>query len=185
MELTAILMLGGVALSRHLYLPKIAYRENYLQIAAEVAGPGRPNCTAHHPDGSEGPCFPHFSIRTSGKVNAWSHGGHIQFSSAAMTVLPPDQFALLAGHEIAHYYLGHNGSTAANELEADMLGAVLACRAGYRIDAALGLFDHAHGNGGYPAKAQRRKVVMDMAMANGCMLPDDPLPTLAQARWHN
>ncbi|WP_374589430.1 M48 family metalloprotease [Novosphingobium sp.] len=182
MEFTAILLLGGLALTRQFQAPELPDEHDYLRIAALVAGPGKPDCTAYNPDGTVTPCFPRFSIRTSGRVNAWSSGSHIQFSSAAMTELNPEQFALLAGHEIAHYYLGHSGSSAEHELEADVLGALLACRAGYRLDAAVTLFKHVHGGGNYPAIAHRRQAVLNVATGGGCSLGTAYPATLAQAR---
>lgn len=168
MEIAAILAIGGLALSAQSSDITDDKRHEYLAIAEKVAGPGRPDCTAHHPDGSVTACTPRFSIRHSGQVNAWSHGGQIQFSSAALQRLSNDQFALLAGHEIAHYYLGHSHSSIANELEADALGALLACRAGFHLGRADDLFRHARSSRSHPTRMQRRKVLMDLTSHSEC-----------------
>lgn len=56
------------------------------------------------------------------------------FTRGATTRLTADEFALLAGHEIAHWYLGHTGEGDAAtrreaELAAHCLGASPACPA--------------------------------------------------------
>lgn len=114
----------------------------YRAIALKVAGAGLPDCRSFHPDGSEGPCLPRFTVKPGGGVNGWSLDGHIAFSEGATRKLTPDEFALLAGHEIAHWYLGHKGGSAPDELAADRLGAALACAAGYDVAQGAGLFRH-------------------------------------------
>lgn len=78
--------------------------------------------------------------------------------------ITPDEFALLAGHEIAHWYLGHGRSTVAGELAADRLGAQLACRAGFDPEAGLGLFAYLHQGSDHPPRQARVATVM----AAGC-----------------
>lgn len=168
MDLAAILALGGLALFEHGTAHSIARQQEYLAIAEKVAGTGKPHCTLHHADGSVTTCRPRFSVRHSRQVNAWTFGGHIHFSSAAINRLSPDQFALLAGHEIAHYYLGHSHSSISSELAADALGAVLACRAGYRLEQATGLFQFARSSRSHPAPVQRREILYVLAQGQDC-----------------
>lgn len=85
-----------------------------------------------------------------------------------MQRLSSDQFAFLAGHEIAHYYLGHSHSSIANEFEADALGALLACRAGFRLDRGDDMFSHVRGSRAHPAPLQRRKAMMGTAASFEC-----------------
>lgn len=49
-----------------------------------------------------------------------------------------------------------------------MLGALLACRAGYRMEAAAGLYRYARAGRSYPSPKLRRKVIMDMAATAEC-----------------
>lgn len=113
-----------------------------LEIALRVAGNGLPGCRSYSADGVEGPCFPAFSVKQSKAVNAWSRGRQITFTQGAIEKLNSDEFAILAGHEIAHWYLGHKGSEPKAELDADRLGLSLACEAGFNIAEGLGLFRH-------------------------------------------
>lgn len=106
---------------------------DYLAIALKVAGQGLPGCRSYHPDGTEGPCLPRFALKRSGGINGWSLDGTITFTRGATKRLTKDEFALLAGHEIAHWNLGHRGSSVEAELAADQLGAELACKAGYDV----------------------------------------------------
>jgi len=113
-----------------------------LALALKVAGQGLPHCRSYLADGSEAPCLPRFALRRGSEINGWSRGGAIAFTHAAATRLSDDEFALLAGHEIAHWYLGHQGSTHASEQAADRLGAELACRAGFDPVKGASLFRH-------------------------------------------
>lgn len=111
---------------------------DYQAIALRVAGPGLPQCRMYQADGSEGPCLPSFALSAGGRINGHSRAGHITFTRGATTRLTADEFALLAGHEIAHWYLGHTGdgdhaTRREAELAADRLGAQLACQAGYDV----------------------------------------------------
>lgn len=162
MDIAALLAIGGMILSAPTTDTARDLRQDYLAIAEKVAGPGRPDCTAYHPDGHVTACVPQFSIRYDRQINAWSLGGHIQFSSGAVERLSAEEFALLAGHEIAHYYLGHQHSSITNELEADWLGALLACRAGFPVASAMKLFRHARGSNSHPAPLQRRNLLAGM-----------------------
>jgi hypothetical protein len=142
---------------------------NYLQVATAVAGTGKPDCASYDPDGQVHPCLPRFSVKAGSRVNAWHLGGEIQFTTAAITRLGLDEFALLAGHEIAHYYLGHHGHSADQELEADALGAILACRDGFRPDLASSLYRYARRTRTHPETNLRRRIVMDISPLSNCM----------------
>ena len=132
----------------------------YLEIAASVAGAGLPACISYSPDGTTGPCLPSFAVKPGGKVGGLSTNGRIVFSHAATVRLTRDEFALLAGHEIAHYYLNHRRSTPQTELAADRLGAQLACQAGFDPAAGASLFRHLGTGATHPPPAQRRAAVM-------------------------
>ncbi len=134
----------------------------HMAIAQRVAGPGLPHCTSYLEDGTQQPCLPSFTIRNGGGINGWSEHGRIAFSSAALKRLTPDEFALLAGHEIAHWYLGHTGSNPADELAADRLGAQLACQAGYDPAKGVGLFRYLHKGTDHPPRALRVAAVLEM-----------------------
>jgi Peptidase family M48 len=122
-----------------------------------VAGAGLPNCRAHHIDGREGPCLPKFSVRRGNAVNGWSKAGRIEFSYGAITRLTRDEFALLAGHEIAHWYLRHKESSLETELEADQLGAELACAARFDIAKGANLFRYLRAGWSHPKNNVRQQ----------------------------
>ncbi|MFM5916466.1 MAG: M48 family metalloprotease [Novosphingobium sp.] len=132
----------------------------HLAIARSVAGAGLPQCTSYLADGTAQPCLPSFSIRQSRQINGWSEHGRIAFSRAALERLTPDEFALLAGHEIAHWYLGHKGSNPADELAADRLGAKLACEAGYDPAKGAGLFRYLGQGTDHPPRKARVAAVL-------------------------
>lgn len=130
------------------------------EIALRVAGKGFPDCRSYLLDGTVRPCFPAFVVKRGGRINAWSLGGVITLSEGAVQRLNRDEFAILVGHEIAHWYLGHKTSSPQAELEADKLGLLLACDAGFDIQIGLGLFRHlrtsrSHGNSVTRMKAVR------------------------------
>lgn len=138
---------------------------DYQAIALRVAGPGRPLCRITHADGSEGPCLPSFALSASGRINGHSRAGQITFTRGATTRLTADEFALLAGHEIAHWYLGHTGegdaaSRRAAELAADRLGAQLACQAGYDVAKGTNVFRFLSKSRVHPEREVRRAVVL-------------------------
>jgi hypothetical protein len=126
-----------------------------MEIAIRVAGEGRPNCQSYRADGTVGSCLPTFAIRRGGGINGRSLAGKITFTPAAMVRLTEDEFALLAGHEVAHYYLGHKSKAMANELAADRLGAELACKAGYDPIAGATLFRHLRPSRVHPSSETR------------------------------
>ena len=148
-------MIGLLVLAAGLQLPP-----QQLEIASKIAGEGKPGCTAYHPDGTIGACLPTFEIEPTGQVNGESAGPRIAFTRAATVKLTRDEFALLAGHEIAHYYLGHRGSNPAVELAADQLGAQIACEAGYDPAAGATLFRFLGAGKTHPARADRRAAVL-------------------------
>ena len=133
-------------------------------IAMRVAGQGFPDCRSYHPNGEEGPCLPSFAVKPGRQVNGRSLAGHIVFTQGATTRLNADEFALLAGHEIAHWYLDHTSSTREAELAADRLGARLACRAGFDVAKGAGLFRFLVPSRAHPVPQERREAVL----AVGC-----------------
>ena len=135
---------------------------DHLDIAIRVAGQGLPQCTTYRSDGTASPCLPQFALRNGNQVNGWNLRGHIAFTVGATRHLNRDEFALLAGHEIAHWYLGHTQSSRANELAADQLGAELACRAGFDLESASGLYQHLLSDRTHPAQKIRYDIVMQM-----------------------
>lgn len=137
---------------------------DYREITLRVAAAGLGLCRSTHADGSEGPCLPAITLHPASAVDGWSGGGRITFTRGAVTRLTADAFALLAGHELAHWYLGHRASTRESEATADRLGAELACRAGYDVSAGVGLFRHVRETAVHAAPKLRAKAVL----AAGC-----------------
>lgn len=168
MDPVAILVIGGLVFPARLFPVPIDRTAEYMAIANSVAGTGKPGCRAYSLRSNQENCLPRYSVRRGNRVNAWTFRGNIEFSSGAIGRLTGDEFAMLAGHEIAHFYLGHTHSSVTNELEADMLGALLVCQAGYRIEAAAGLYHHARSGRSYPSPKVRRKVIMDLARTTAC-----------------
>ena len=130
-----------------------------LDIATRVAGPGKPACTSTLPDGASAPCLPLFQAGAGARVDGVRLGATITFTRGALHRLTPAEFALLAGHEIAHYYLGHQHSDPASELAADRLGARYACAAGYDPAAGLSLFRFLEAGTTHPPRAAREAAV--------------------------
>jgi hypothetical protein len=143
-----------------------ALPDKQLTIASRVAGNGIPNCRSYQPDGNEGPCMPSFAVRRGSGVNATIFAGQIRFSTGALNRLNADEFALLAGHEIAHYYLGHKGSSKAAELAADQLGARLACDAGFDPLSGATVFRFARTGPTHPKREERGAAVISSGCAS-------------------
>lgn len=150
-------MVALLALAAGLQLPP-----QQLEIASKVAAGGRPECTSYQPDGAVGPCLPTFELGSGSRINGSSAGPLIVFTRAATEKLTRDEFALLAGHEIAHYYLGHGEGNPADELAADRLGAQIACQAGYVPAAGISLFRFFAAGQTHPHRAQRRAAVLSV-----------------------
>lgn len=129
-------------------------------IVTRVAAQGLPECQIYYPDGSQGPCLPSVAVTQGEAVNSRSLDGQITMTHGATTRLTADEFALLAGHEIAHWYLGHRASSVEAELAADRLGAVLACRAGYDLTRAVSIYRFAGQGRDHPARSLRRATVL-------------------------
>lgn len=126
-----------------------------------------PACELHHPDGTAGPCLPTFAVSDSNAVNGQGVNGLIIFTRGAVTQLSDDEFALLAGHEIAHWYLGHTEASPEAELAADRLGAQLACRAGYDPAKGITLFRHLHQSRVHPPREERQAAVLAVRCVRG------------------
>jgi hypothetical protein len=139
----------------------------HVEIALRVAGTGRPQCRSYNANGGESPCLPRFALQRGSGINGASLAGQITFTRSATTRLNQNEFALLAGHEIAHWYLGHRGSSIEAELAADRLGAELACRAGFDVTAGAELFRFLHSDRAHPKAEVRRRVVQEVNCGNG------------------
>jgi hypothetical protein len=150
------------ALTASLYMPS-----DRMAVAVRIAGEGLPNCQSYRADGSTGPCLPTFGVRRGGSINASSLAGRIIFTNSAVVRLNENEFALLAGHEIAHYYLGHKVNSMENEISADKLGAELACKAGYDPISGASLFRHFRRGKVHPSSDVRRSIVL----STGCKKP--------------
>lgn len=144
-------------------------------IALQVADQGLPACRMYYPDGSEGPCLPTFTVARGRAVNSTSLAGHITITQGALDRLTPDEFALLAGHEIAHWYLGHRGSSIEAELAADRLGAELACRAGYDMTKAAAIYRFVGQGHSHPPRALRRAAVLSVGCTRTAPLGTPPV----------
>lgn len=68
-----------------------------------------------------------------------------------------NEMAMILGHELAHYALGHNGSNHANEYSADMLGAKYMSASGYNLcSGAMVIFRfNDEASKSHPASAER------------------------------
>lgn len=142
-----------------------------LSIAVKVAGSGRPMCRTYLPDGRVGPCMPRFAVQESRGINGWSFNGNITFTRGALDRLNTNEFALLAGHEIAHWQLGHRGSSIANELAADRLGAELACKAGFDPGKGTSLFKRIGSDATHPIVGERVRVVLSVPCTESAIKP--------------
>lgn len=142
--------------------PDIVLPSPHQEIVLRVSGGGYPACQSYWPDGSIRPCYPTFFVKQMDSVDAWSRSGNITFTKGAIEKLSEAEFALLAGHEIAHWYLGHNGSSPKAELEADKLGFDLACNAGFNVESGLGLFRHIRSNRSHGKAADRTAAIQAM-----------------------
>lgn len=75
---------------------------------------------------------PRLVMSPDNSINASSGGFRITVNKGMLDFMyNDDQMALVLGHELAHYKLGHRGSTISNEYAADRLGALFMQRAGY------------------------------------------------------
>ena len=138
----------------------LALSPQQVEIARQIVGEGRPDCIAYGLDDSSAPCRPSFEVTAGVNVNAWMEGGRIRFSRAAVLRLTAAEFALLTGHEVAHYLLGHETSTPEVELAADQLGAKLACQAGFRPDEGVSLLRFLAAGDDHPPRPLRRAVIL-------------------------
>jgi predicted Zn-dependent protease len=57
-----------------------------------------------------------------------------------LNITNKDELALVLGHELAHYKLGHHGSNHRNEYAADALGYQYAAKAGYNVCRGKNIF---------------------------------------------
>ena len=131
-------------------------------VVSRVLGDGKPDCLSYLPDGSQAPCIPSLLVTPDQDVHGAAKGVEIEISAGAMNRLTEDEFALLVGHELAHWFLGHHESQPATEIAADRLGATLACRAGFNAHAGATLFRYFSGSTTYPEPKRRRRAVLQV-----------------------
>lgn len=129
------------------------------EVVSRVVASGMPDCLSYLEDGTVQPCRPAISVTAALDISAVSKGAEIEISRGASQRLNKDEFALLVGHEVAHWYLGHSASNVTNELEADALGASLACQAGYNPQRGASLFRFLTAGTTHPEPEMRRNAV--------------------------
>jgi len=96
----------------------------------------------------------HLEVRASDQINAWvHHHGRVVMTTGFIKAVNNDRaaIALVLGHEVAHFVLGHTDmteesesikhSSAFHELMADNLGLTLALGAGYDACAGAKVWD--------------------------------------------
>lgn len=77
---------------------------------------------------------PPIFLEYNSNVNAHATWGGVYINSGMLSyVQNDDEMALVLGHELGHYKLGHWRSTPKNEYAADYQGSIYMARAGYRI----------------------------------------------------
>lgn len=96
-------------------------------------------------------------------VNASSGGFRITLNQGMLSYVGgnKDQMALVLGHEIGHYKLGHRMSTPKNEYASDKYGARLMHNAGYNVCRGATLFKRLGGGDTktHPAGYKRAKAL--------------------------
>lgn len=82
------------------------------------------------------------------EVNASQSGFRITLNRGILKFARNDaEMALVLGHELAHYELGHRNSTPSNEYAADAQGAIYMSNAGYSICQGAELLRRFHSKG--------------------------------------
>ncbi len=77
---------------------------------------------------------PHLVLSPDQSINANAAGFRITVNQGLLNaVRDKDEMAMVLGHELAHYELGHKQSTIPNEYAADHQGAIYMHKAGYSI----------------------------------------------------
>ncbi len=109
------------------------------------------------------PVHPRFIYSNSRVVNASSGGFRITINQGMLSFVGGDsnQMALVIGHELAHYKLGHGSSTPSNEYAADRLGAQYMQHAGYNKCAGAVFLKRLSGGDSstHPASYKRVKAL--------------------------
>lgn len=104
--------------------------------------------------------YPRLILSPSKQVNASATALRITVNQGMLNfVRNSNEMAMVLGHELSHYSLGHARSTPSNEYAADSLGARYAAKAGYnRCDGALVyLRFHSKGSATHPPSDLRYK----------------------------
>lgn len=86
-------------------------------------------------------CYGTTVILFKGGKQAFSKNGTAYISTGILRSADEDTLAFVIGHEVAHTLLGHTTGNAKIETEADILGAQLACKAGYNPSKAAKLMN--------------------------------------------
>lgn len=84
--------------------------------------------------------YPKLKFSNSKEVNAYQSGSTITINQGMLNITNKDELALVIGHELAHYKLGHHNSNHRNEYAADALGYQYAAKAGYNVCRGKNLF---------------------------------------------
>lgn len=103
---------------------------------------------------------PMLTLSNSSEVNAQCGFMSISINKGMLAfVRNDDELALVLGHELAHFNLGHTSSTPMNELAADSLGAKYEDRAGFNhCKGVMVLYRfHSAGSDTHPASDYRYK----------------------------
>ena len=101
---------------------------------------------------------PILKYSNSGKVNANSNFFAITLNKGILNFVHNEsELAFIIGHELAHYKLGHMGSSYNNEYAADALGVTYSSNAGYSRcgGASILLRFHDYGSKTHPDSDKR------------------------------
>ncbi len=99
-------------------------------------------------DSGQGDVLPPLTVDNSGEVNAFTTPEGITVFRGLLEKVDKDELALVLGHEISHFLLGHvflpyyanKDQVRVEEMQADKYGAFLMMRSGYDICKGRDLF---------------------------------------------
>lgn len=84
---------------------------------------------------------PKLIFSNSNEVNASASVLWITVNKGMLNITNRNEIALVLGHELAHWKLGHGGSSHTNEYAADRLGFYYASKAGYNACSGIKVFN--------------------------------------------
>lgn len=84
--------------------------------------------------------YPSLIFSDSPEMNAHMSGSVMTINQGMLDRTTVSELALVIGHELGHYKLGHSSSTPSNELAADRAGWDYASNAGYNVCKGKDLF---------------------------------------------